>query len=46
MPGEARPLWSAGLGVSVLDGYLRADVARALVSPTGWRLALYLDALL
>lgn len=39
-------LLSAGVGLSVFDGLLRLDLARALVSPTGWRLDLYLDALL
>ena len=41
---RGRPLRSVGLGFSFLDGYLRADIARALDAPTGWRLALYLDA--
>jgi hypothetical protein len=39
-------LVSAGIGVSILDGLLRFDLARALRRPTGWRLELYLDALL
>jgi hemolysin activation/secretion protein len=39
-------LLSAGVGLSVLDGLLRFDVARALRAPTGWRVELYLDALL
>jgi hypothetical protein len=43
---ERDALLSAGVGLSVLDGLLRFDVARALRSPTGWRLELYLDALL
>ncbi|HUH12450.1 MAG TPA: hypothetical protein VMK65_05050 [Longimicrobiales bacterium] len=43
-PGDA--LLSAGAGLSVFDGLLRLDLARALVRPTGWRLDLYLDALL
>ena len=42
----AWPLLSAGAGVSLLDGIVRLDVARALRAPTGWRLHLYLDALL
>jgi hypothetical protein len=42
----ARPLLSAGVGVSLLDGIARLDLARALRAPTGWRLHLYLDALL
>ena len=41
---EARPLVSAGIGLSVLDGLVRLDVARALRSPTGWRLTAYVDA--
>jgi hypothetical protein len=41
-----RPLFSAGVGASFLDGYIRLDLARALRPPTGWRLDLYLDALL
>jgi hypothetical protein len=41
-----RPLWSVGAGVSVLDGLLRMDLARALRSPTGWRLELYMDGAL
>jgi hypothetical protein len=40
------PLWSAGAGVSVLDGLLRMDLARALRAPTGWRLELYMDGAL
>ena len=42
--GEGRPLLSAGVGVSVLDGLVRLDLARALRSPTGWRLTAYVDA--
>jgi hypothetical protein len=42
----SRPLLSAGAGISALDGILRLDVARALRAPTGWRLHLYMDALL
>lgn len=41
-----RPLWSVGAGVSVLDGLVRMDLARALRAPTGWRLELYLDGAL
>ena len=40
------PLWSAGVGASVLDGLFRVDLARALRSPTGWRLELYMDGAL
>ncbi|MBW3628925.1 MAG: hypothetical protein KY464_06470 [Gemmatimonadetes bacterium] len=39
-------LVSAGLGATFLQGLLRADVARALRAPTGWKLELYLDAVL
>ncbi|HEX8695729.1 MAG TPA: hypothetical protein VF746_25160, partial [Longimicrobium sp.] len=41
---SGRPLWSAGAGVSFLQGVVRVDLARALRSPTGWRMELYLDA--
>jgi len=41
-----RPLYSAGIGASFLDGYIRIDLARALRAPTGWRLDLYLDGIL
>lgn len=37
------PLLSAGIGASVLDGLIRLDLSRALRSPTGWRVDLYLD---
>ena len=40
------PLWSAGAGASFLDGLVRIDLSRALRSPTGWRVDLYLDAAL
>jgi hypothetical protein len=40
------PLLSAGAGASFLDGLIRLDLSRALRSPTGWRLDLYLDAAL
>jgi hypothetical protein len=39
-------LLSAGAGLTVMDGLLRLDLARALRPPLGWRLALYLDAAL
>jgi hypothetical protein len=42
----ANPLASVGVGVSVMDGLFRVDLARALRSPTGWRLDLYSDAAL
>lgn len=40
------PLWSAGVGASVLDGLFRADLARAVRRPAGWRLELYMDGAL
>jgi len=41
-----RPLVGAGVGASFIDGLVRIDLARALRSPTGWRLDLYLDGIL
>ncbi|HEU4454253.1 MAG TPA: hypothetical protein VFR81_14390 [Longimicrobium sp.] len=38
------PLWSAGVGVSFLEGVVRLDLARALREPRGWGLSLSLDA--
>lgn len=43
---RGRPLLSAGAGLSLLDGILRFDLARALRAPTGWRAYLRLDAAL
>ncbi|HEX7088981.1 MAG TPA: BamA/TamA family outer membrane protein [Longimicrobiales bacterium] len=44
---EAEPnLAAVGVGVSSLDGLIRLDLARALRTPTGWRLHLYVDAML
>lgn len=43
---RGRPLMSVGVGASVFDGLLRADLARALRSPTGWRFDVYVDAIL
>lgn len=43
---SGRPLLSAGIGASFLDGLIRADLARGLRSPTGWRFDLYLDGIL
>ncbi|HUH12376.1 MAG TPA: hypothetical protein VMK65_04670 [Longimicrobiales bacterium] len=37
-------LLSAGVGTSLLGGLIRLDLARALRSPTGWRLTAWLDA--
>jgi len=42
----AKALASVGAGVSFIDGLIRVDVARALRSPTGWRLDFYTDAAL
>jgi hypothetical protein len=42
----ARPLVGAGVGVGFLDGLMRVDLARALRSPKGWRLDLYVDGIL
>jgi hypothetical protein len=39
-------LLSAGAGASFLDGLVRLDLSRALRTPTGWRVDLYLDAAL
>jgi hypothetical protein len=39
-------LLSAGVGASFLDGLIRMDLSRALRTPVGWRLDLYLDAAL
>ena len=41
-----RPLVGAGVGASFLDGLVRIDLARALKSPKGWRLDLYVDGIL
>lgn len=43
---SARPLWSAGAGVSLLDGIVRLDVARAVRGGSGWGVHLYLGGLL
>jgi hypothetical protein len=37
---------AAGAGASVIDGLIRLDVTRALDAPRGWRVDLYLDALM
>lgn len=39
-------LISLGAGASVLDGLIRIDIARGIRAPKGWRLELYLDAIL
>jgi hypothetical protein len=41
-PGRG-PLAATGIGASLLDGLLRVDLARALRSPTGWRLSVATD---
>ena len=41
-----KPLLSAGAGISMMDGILRFDVARALRAPTGWAATLYFDGAL
>lgn len=41
-----RPLLSAGVGASILDGIIRFDVARGLREPKGWSAMLYFDAAL
>lgn len=43
---HARPLVSVGAGLSLLDGLLRADLARALRRSPGWRADMYVDAIL
>ena len=42
----ARPLAGVGVGASFLDGLVRLDLARAVRTPTGWRLDFYTDAAL
>jgi hypothetical protein len=42
---RGRPLTSVGVGMSVLDGLIRADLARGLSDPAGWRFDLYVDGL-
>lgn len=37
-------LLSAGVGMSVLEGLVRVDLARALREPRGWRLEVHLDS--
>ena len=39
-----RPASGAGIGWSMLDGLVRADVARGIYPLRQWRGALYLDA--
>lgn len=44
MSRPGRPLAGAGMGVSFLDGLIRADLARGLWPAKQWRLDLHLDA--
>jgi hypothetical protein len=41
-----RPLCAVGMGASFLDGIIRVDLARALVSPKEWRMDFYVDGIL
>jgi hypothetical protein len=43
---QGKPLLSAGIGASFLDGLVRIDLARALRAPTGWRLDFYFDGII
>jgi hemolysin activation/secretion protein len=43
---RTRALASVGIGVGLLDGLFRADLARAVRSPLGWRLDFYVDGVL
>lgn len=43
--GFQDPLGSVGVGFSLLDGFLRADVARAVRGRSGWGVHVYLDGL-
>jgi hypothetical protein len=38
-----KPLLGSGVGVSVLDGLIRLDLARGMRAPKGWRFDLYFD---
>jgi hemolysin activation/secretion protein len=42
----AKSLAAVGVGASFLDGLVRIDIARAVRSPTGWRVDFYSDAAL
>jgi hypothetical protein len=44
--GTGKPLISAGVGASMLDGLIRMDLARGLRGPKGWRFDLYFDGVL
>ncbi len=43
---SGKPLIGAGVGVSILDGLVRLDLARGLRAPKGWRFDLYFDGIL
>lgn len=43
---RGKPLVGAGVGVSILDGLVRLDLARGLRGPKGWRFDLYFDGIL
>ena len=43
---RGRALVSVGGGVSLLDGLFRVDLARALRTPVGWRVDLYVNGIL
>ena len=40
-----KPLLSAGVGGSLLDGLIRMDLSRGLRNPKGWRFDLYFDGI-
>jgi outer membrane translocation and assembly module TamA len=42
---DHRPGVSAGLGLSLVDGLLRFDLARGVVRGKDWRVHFYLDGL-
>jgi len=42
----AKALAGVGIGASFIDGLIRIDLARAIRTPTGWRLDFYADAAL
>ncbi len=41
--GPAEQLWAAGVGVALLDGLVRFDVARALGERKGWSIDLFVE---
>ncbi|TVP76402.1 MAG: hypothetical protein EA352_05835 [Gemmatimonadales bacterium] len=44
-PGATRTLGAVGLGASVLDGWVRTDLVRALADGGSWRFLVYFDGL-